>query len=54
MEQQQFNLKTADIHELLKLQLQTIQRVQQDQQNLKALEQEIVKRVEEFKPKAAE
>jgi hypothetical protein len=52
--EQTFNIKTADIHELLRLQLQTIQRVQQDQQNLKALEQEIVKRVEEFKPKAAE
>jgi hypothetical protein len=52
--EQQFNIKTADIHELLKVQLQLRQDVQKIQQNLQMLEQEIVKRVEEFKPKAAE
>lgn len=51
---EQFNIKTADIHELLKVQLQIRQEVQQGQQKLQVLEQEIIKRVEEFKPKAEE
>lgn len=48
---EQINIKTADIHELLKVQLQIRQEVQQGQQKLQVLEQEIIKRVEEFKPK---